>query len=158
MYAEQHALTLGDELGAGVHGIVFASESQSQRRQLASRSAVKAHQGETEYGRERDVYLRLTQKKIEKLKSCNVPQLLRYDDDFLIIEMTIVQRPYILDFAGAYLDKPLDFSEEVMADWYADKLEQFEKHWPEVQAILAILESYGIFMEDVNPKNITVAD
>ncbi len=87
-----------------------------------------------------------------------MPQLIRYDDEMLIIEMTMVKRPYILDFAGAYLDKPLDFSEEAMADWYADKLEQFEKHWPEVQAILAIFETYGIFMEDVNPKNITFAD
>jgi hypothetical protein len=72
--------------------------------------------------------------------------------------MTVVKRPYILDFAGAYLDKPLDFSEEVMADWHADKQEQFEKRWPEVQAILAILETHGIYMEDGNPKNITFAD
>lgn len=158
MYAEQYGLKLGRELGAGVHGIVFSTESQPQGDDLSGQSAVKAHQGEVEYCRERDIYLRLKQKKITKLKSCNVPQLIRYDDDYLIIEMTMVKRPYILDFAGAYLDKPLDFSEEVMADWYADKLEQFEKHWPEVQAILAILEAHGIFMEDVNPKNITFAD
>jgi hypothetical protein len=30
--------------------------------------------------------------------------------------MTIVTRPDVLDFAGAYLDMPPEFSEEVMTD------------------------------------------
>src|SRR4029077_19660127 len=50
MYAEQYRLTLGDELGAGVHGIVFATERQSQTHPIWH-SVVKAHQGEIEYGR-----------------------------------------------------------------------------------------------------------
>jgi hypothetical protein len=43
-----------------------------------------------------------------------------------------------------------------MADWRADKQEQFGKQWPEVLAILACLESYGIYMEDVSPSNISL--
>ena len=85
-----------------------------------------------------------------------MPKLLDYDDKLWIIEMSMVATPYVLDFAGAYLDWKPDFSEEVMADWRADKQEQFGKQWPQVLAILASLESYGIYMEDVSPSNISL--
>lgn len=35
-----------------------------------------------------------------------VPELLGYDDGFLIVQMTIVTRPFVLDCAGAFLDQP----------------------------------------------------
>lgn len=66
----------------------------------------------------------------------------------------MVSRPYVLDFAGAYLDYAPDFSEEVLADWRAEKEEQFGSRWREVQTILGILQTYGIYMEDVKPDNI----
>ncbi len=157
-FAKENDLALGDELGRGVHGIVFASDGQSQSNQLPFRSAIKAHQREVDFCRERDVYLRLQQKRITQVRGCHVPQLLRYDENWLVIEMTLVTRPFVLDFAGAYLDRAPDFSEEVMADWRADKVEQFGKRWGEVQAILAILETHGVFMEDVHPGNIAFAD
>jgi hypothetical protein len=50
------------------------------------------------------------------------------------------------------------FSEEALADWLADKREQYGPRWPEVQAILAVLETYGIYMEDVSPGNISFQD
>jgi hypothetical protein len=64
----------------------------------------------------------------------------------------------VLDFGGAYLDQAPDFSDEVMADWRAEKKEQFGARWGEVQAILRALEAYGVFMIDVNPGNISFAD
>jgi hypothetical protein len=72
--------------------------------------------------------------------------------------MTIVTRPFVLDFAGAYLDEPPDFSEEVLADWRAEKQEQFGSRWPEVQAILRTLQRYGVFLMDANPGNISFGD
>jgi hypothetical protein len=39
--------------------------------------------------------------------------------------MTIVKQPFVLDFAGANLDETPDFSDEVMADGFAEKEEQF---------------------------------
>ncbi|HYV34934.1 MAG TPA: hypothetical protein VE988_04465 [Gemmataceae bacterium] len=65
-----------------------------------------------------------------------------------------MKRPFVLDFGGAYLDKPPDFSDEVMADWAVEKQEQFGSRWPEAHAILRHLESYGVLMVDVNPGNI----
>jgi hypothetical protein len=157
-YANEHGLPLADELGHGVHGIVFATEGQVQHGTLPLRSAIKAHLREIDYCRERDVYLRLQSCNVTMIRGFHVPQLLRFDDGWLIVDMTIVQRPFVLDFAGAYLDRAPDFSEEVMADWRADKLEQFGERWPEVEAILRVLETYGVYMEDVHPNNISFAD
>lgn len=118
------------------------------------KSAIKVHQREPDYRREREVYIRLKEHEVTTIRGCRVPQLLRYDDDLWIIEMTVVSRPFVLDFAGAFLDEAPDFSEEVMADWHAEKREQFGSQWPEVQAILRFLQGYGIHMVDVSPNNI----
>ena len=153
-YATRTGLTIGDELGAGVHGIVYAATSQAEGGQ----PAVKVYDRELFYQRERDVYLRLRDRGVTSIRGCNVPKLLGYDDRLWVIEMTIVARPFVLDFAGAYLDQAPDFSEEVMADWRAEKAEQFEERWPEVQAILASFRSLGVIIQDVNPGNISFGD
>jgi hypothetical protein len=46
----------------------------------------------------------------------------------------------------------------VLADWRAEKQEQFGPHWAEVQAILRFLEGLGVFMVDVNPGNVSFGD
>src|SRR6516225_8085263 len=65
----------------------------------------------------RDVYLRLKENGIDTILGCHVPQLLRYDDGLWVVDMSVVTRPFVLDFAGAFLDKAPDFSDEVLADW-----------------------------------------
>src|SRR5262249_49960170 len=107
---------------------------------------------------ERDVYIRLKEHGVTEIRGCNVPELIAFDDELWVIEMTIVARPFVLDFAGARLDWPVDFSEETLADWRRDKQEQFGPRWAEVQAILGQLEGFGIYMEDVNPGNISFGD
>jgi hypothetical protein len=72
--------------------------------------------------------------------------------------MEVVTRPFVLDFAGAYLDTRPDYTEEVLADWRAEKQEQFGERWPEVQSILWSLERYGIYLSDVTPGNVAFAD
>jgi hypothetical protein len=153
-YAEPRRLALGEQLGFGIHGIVITGESQPEKGTPPVRSAIKVHRREPEYVRERDLYLRLRKLGVTTIRNCDVPQLVGFDDDLWVIEMTVVKPPFLLDFAGAYLDRPLDFSAEVLADWEAEKQEQFGRHWPEVQAILGALAAHGIFMEDVSPGNI----
>jgi len=151
-YARTRGLVLGDQLGFGVHGIVFLATSQSN----PGRFAVKVHERPADYGRERDVYLRLQARGLSEIHGCTIPEMVSWDDDRLIIEMTVVSRPYVLDFGGAFLDRSPGFSEEVLADWHAEKLEQFGPRWAEVLVILRALEAYGIFVVDVNPNNITL--
>jgi hypothetical protein len=144
-------LVIRRELGSGVHGIVFSAESQIE----GGRSPLKVHERGPDYIRERDVYLRLKGHGITEIRGCNVPELVDFDDELWVIEMTVVTRPFVLDFAGTYLDQAPDFSEEVLADWHAEKQEQFGPRWPEVQAILGMLQSYGVFMVDVNLGNVS---
>ena len=125
-----------DRLGFGMHGSVFAAEDQNK----GLSSAVKTHERERFYLRERNVYRRLMQHSVTDINGSEVPQLIANDDELWVVEMTIVTRPFVLDFAGAYLDYPPDFSEEVMAYWKAEKQEQFGTRWPDVQAILRSLE------------------
>jgi hypothetical protein len=132
-YTERHDLVLGDQLGRGVHGIVFAAESQPKKGENAIQSAIKVHQHEPDYCRERDVYLRLQENGLAAIGECHVPELLRHDDELWVIEMTVVTRPFVLDFAGAFLDKPPDFPEEVIAEWRLEKTDQFGARWPEAE-------------------------
>ncbi len=153
-YASRKKLVLGDQLGAGVQGIVFSAKSQTEE----GRSAIKVHKQEPDYRRERDAYLRLREQGITSIRACKVPELIAYDDELWVIEMTVVTRPFVLDFAGAYLDFAPDFSDEVMADWLAEKQEQFGARWSEVQAIMRELQQFGVFVVDVNPGNISFGD
>ena len=155
-YAARHGLSVGEHIGFGVHGTVFVTESQMASGPV--KAVIKAHERKEPYLRERDIYQRLQRHGVERIRGCHVPRLLRFDDELLVIEMTLVTRPFVLDFARAHLDQPLEFSEEVMADWLADKKEQFGARWPEVQAILRALQAYGVHMEDVTPGNISLGD
>ena len=71
-----------------------------------------------------------------------------------MFEMSIVTRPFLLDFAGAFLDTPPEFPDEVWADWELEKREQLDRHWPQVQMVLGKLKEFGIHMVDVSPSNI----
>jgi hypothetical protein len=131
-YAGRSNLVVGEQLGYGMHGIVFAARFQAGGEALA----LKVHERPKENGRERDVYLRLRAHAITEIRGCNVPELIAFDDAAGVLAMTLVARPFVLDFAGAYLDQGPAFSEGVLADWRAEKREQFGERWPEVQAIL----------------------
>jgi hypothetical protein len=157
-YTQQHGLVLGQVLGCGYHGIVFLTESQPEKGPSDACSAIKVHWREADYRRERDVHHRLKEHGVKTIRGGRVPQLLGFDDPLWIIEMTVVSRPFVLDFAGANLDQPPDFSEEVLADEREKNAELFGPRWPEVQRILGFLEGYGIFMLDVNPGNVSFGD
>ncbi len=106
------------------------------------------------YERERDIYLRLQQHRVETIAGCQVPQLLGFDDQLWIIEMTIVSPAYALDFAGAYLDKKPDFPPEVRRQWELEKRIQFGADWKYVPRIVMAVERMGILLADLNPRNI----
>ncbi len=88
----------------------------------------------------------------------NVPQLLGYDAEFLVLEMTVVQQPFVLDFAEVRLDFPLEFPDEVWATWLEEKEEQFGERWPVVMRVLAEFEALDIYLLDVSTRNICFRD
>src|SRR6266566_3614580 len=126
LYAVQHQLEIAESPGSGKDGIVLIAK----RKGKPADSAIKVLRWTEPYEREKRVYERLRNAAVSSVLGFNVPQLLRYDDELRVIEMTIVKRPFVLDFAGAYLDARPEFPEGVLTDWEADKREQFEERWP----------------------------
>lgn len=153
-YASRRELQLAERLGFGVHGMIFVVEHKSK----GGKTAVKAHREAEPFRRECAVYARLRAAAVTEVLEFHVPQFLRADDELRVIEMSIVTRPFVLDFAGAYLDAPPDFPEELWAEWESGKRELFEERWPKVEAILAALQQWGVYMVDVSPSNIGFAD
>jgi hypothetical protein len=93
-------MRLLERLGTGIHGIVFAVESNAEF------SALKVHYFREPYLREREIYERLTELEVSQILGFEVPRLLDFDDELLALRMAIVTPPFVLDFAGAYLDFP----------------------------------------------------
>lgn len=149
-YASERQLQIAERLGSGKDGIVLVGTSMA----APARVAIKAHRFTELYLREKAVYQRLEKLAVITVLGFNVPQLLAAHDALLVLEMTIVRRPFVLDFAGAYLDVRPEFPADVWADWEAEKREQFEGRWPAVQKVLAAFEEFGIYLLDVSPSNI----
>jgi hypothetical protein len=153
-YAVRYELRLGERLGFGIHGSVHVAEHKVKR----AKSAIKSHRATEFYLRERAVYERLSRAGTSDILGFHVPQLIRADDELQVIEMTIVTRPFVLDFAGAYVGAPPEFSEEIWAEWEAEKREQFDARWTTVRAVMNALEDLEIYMVDVSPNNIAFLD
>jgi hypothetical protein len=98
-YAARHHLVLVEPLGSGAHGTVHVAELESKHEQ----SAIKAFNAREFYFRERAAYERLREAGVSEVLGFHVPQLIRLDNDLHVIEMTIVTRPFVLDFAGLTL-------------------------------------------------------
>jgi hypothetical protein len=80
--------------------------------------------------------------------------LIEADDRLMAIEMTIVSPPFVLDFAGARLDRKFDFGAEIIEEWRQEKIEQFETDWPQVQRLIWAFERWGVYLSDVHPGNV----
>lgn len=150
LYASKREIELQDRLGNGFDGLVVRSSAGT---------ALKALAFERLYLNERNVYLRLMEHKVDEVQGFAVPELIWADDQLWVIEMEIVSAPYVVDFAGAYIDLPPDYPEEVIEQWHADKLEQFgAEQWDIVQTVMAKFGAMGIYLADVKPGNITFAE
>jgi hypothetical protein len=85
--------------------------------------------------------------------------LLWADDERWVIEMEVVSPPFVLDFAGAYLDQPPDYPPDVIEDWEMEKRDQFgEERWEMVRIVMYEFQQMGIYLADVKPGNIMFAD
>ena len=143
-------MTILDQLGFGFDGIVFATSRQS---------AIKILRYERLFNRERDVYLRLQHHGVREIEGFRVPRFINADEDHWVVEMGIVTPPFVLDFAGAYLDQRPDYPDEVILEWQNDKREQFgDERWTVVKSIMASFAAHGVYLADVKPGNITFAN
>ena len=72
--------------------------------------------------------------------------------------MTVVQQPFVLDFAEARLDFPMEFPDEVWTQWRKEKQEQFGERWTAVERVLGEFAALDICPLDVSPRNIEFRD
>ena len=147
-YVSRLGYMLVQQLGRGLQGMVFESTNPS---------AIKVHADRAGYARERDAYGRLAQFEVQKVRGLIVPTMRAFDDGLLLIEMTLVSPPFILDFGGAYLDKPASHATdpEMRARWMMERKDNLGEREGLVNSILADFESlYGIYLTDVHPGNI----
>ena len=152
-FCNKHGIPIREQLGFGIHGRVWVGEYIANSAILA----IKVFEKPEFYEVELDVYRRLESHGIYRLCDCKVPQLELADDTYSVIRMTIVRRPFVLDFAGAQLDSPPDFPPEIMMEFMAEKKMQFgDLRWPKVLEILGELETMGIFLTDISPSNISL--
>ncbi len=122
------------------------------------KTAVKVLERQTNYDLELECYRRFQAAEVDSINGFWVPRLVGFDDSLLVIEMEIVAPPFIIDFAKVRLDRPYDFSEEVIADWNESGQELFEERWPQVKSLLWALERFGIYYMDAKPGNIMFAN
>ena len=145
-YCFLHGIFRTTELGAGKDGTVYATNRGT---------AIKVHARAESYTRERDIYLRLRDRRIRKAWIFNIPRLKGFDDECLVLEMSIVTPPYLLDFASAYLEQRPDFPEEVEEEWQRNIQESFGEKFGEVMAALEALErDAGVILLDIHPHNV----
>ena len=153
-YAAWRSMRLEQCLGFGVDGSVWVLADNAN----LSVRAVKIHRHQAPYLRERDCYQRLLARAIRNVEGLQLPTLLGWDDSELAIEMSIVSPPFLVDFASATLDAPMDFSPEIWAEWEEDREEKFAERWPRAKRVLRSLERVGIYLGDVHPGNMVFVD
>jgi hypothetical protein len=149
-YSTARGMGLELRLGFGKDGYVFST---------SLRTAVKCHERRDSFEKELLCFKRLQAHGVDLICGHHVPRLLDSDNELMVIEMTIVTAPYLLDFAGAHLDNAPEFSPEVMEQWRLEKIEQFGDHWPDVENVLDLMKSrFGIHLLDVHPGNIAFGE
>jgi len=141
--------TLMKDLGSGAEGFVFPSPSAT---------AVKVFTYKEKFARELAAYKRLRRHKVDSVLGFAVPKLLKWNSRLLVIEMTLVEPPFLLDFAQAELDTPLEFPEG-LEEWWGRLAEDFGERLPVVQSVFFELQQkYGIYYYDLAPRNINFGD
>lgn len=139
-------LSLKSLLGYGIDGAVWSTNKKT---------AIKAFERPNNYNRELACYERLYDTSTFSLGEFSIPSLIDHNAELLVIEISIVRPPYLLDFGKSYLDQPPDFSPEVLADWEAEKSALFETgQWVTVRSLIGQLRTLGIYYFDAKPANI----
>ena len=150
LYTEERQRTIEKALGSGTDGSVW---------QTSRSTAVKACDDFRRYSTERDCYRLFYERGVDELCGYTIPTLIDYSDQHMVIEMSVVKPPYIIDFGKACLNSAAPtFSQQTMADWYAEKKELWGDYWPEILSILRRLRSLGVIHMDPRPGNIMPAN
>jgi len=153
LFAESKAISIEskDRLGHGSDGSVWKSSVPT---------AVKALYAQKNYLQELECYTRLKDARVQQMNGFFVPVLEGFDDSLMVIEISIVKPPYLLDFGKVYIDEPPPYYDDaqLMANAHAEWRGWFGKNWIRVAGVLRLLQKYGIYYMDPRPSNICTGD
>ena len=155
--AEQYAqsrqieIVRKERLGHGSDGSVWKTNRPS---------ALKALYRVEVYQKELECYRRLKEAGIRTLGGFDIPMLEGCDHQLMVIEMTLVEPPYLLDFGKVYLDRAPThlYDKELMKRAYIEWRERFGNRWSDVAHVLELLKKYGIHYFDPRPSNIDTGE
>ena len=147
-----------DEVGSGQDGWVFMIDPPL--------TALKVHESRRKFANELEAYRRLHAAGVNQIGDLNIPELVDYDEPRLIIEISYVQPPYLLDFGKVALSKPgeepldfHDFPEEYWQQWENEIVERFGFNANTVRWVWEQLGTrYGIWHNDPNKYNVNFGD
>lgn len=150
VYSEKQSCALTKLLGSGQDGIVYMTDVPS---------AVKALRFEELFKRELKVYRRLKDNNVQRIGIFNIPSLIRAEESLQIIEMTFVPAPFVLDFAGAYVDTPpRHYWEPMMQETRNSKCSEYGSDSHHVNMVVNELRTkHGIFLSDIHLRNISIS-
>jgi hypothetical protein len=137
--------------GPGQDGFVMESSKMT---------AVKFFDRKQRFTREAEVYSVLRTKGIQIIEGHNIPRLLNIVPNLAVLEISVVDRPFILDFAGAKLPHEVpDFDEEIMAEHHEHLRELFGDRWADAMHVAEMFRlATGFTLLDIHPGNIAFAD
>lgn len=138
------------DLGSGAEGFVFPSKDAT---------AIKVFTHRMRFEKELAAYSRLAELDIIEVLGFSIPKLISYDARLLVIEMTIVQPPFLLDFAQATIDEPFEFEAGQEQEWWSEVEDAFGEHFSIAQDVFYALERIaGIYYYDLKPRNLNFGD
>ena len=152
-YEQQHYCRLLGYLGAGQGQDGFVLRSNRL-------TAVKFFDRLDRFVRELEVYRILRDKGIRDIATHRVPSLINFDEPLLAIEMTIVERPFVLDFAGAKRPEEVpDFERHVLDEHLEHLTELFGERCGDALHVAEMFrQATGFVLLDIHPGNIAFRD
>lgn len=152
-YESRHDRRLLEYLGtgAGQDGIVLRTDRFT---------AVKFFDRLDRFEREHEIYRIFQARGIHEIAGHAVPDFMDVDEGLRAIEMTIVERPFLLDFAGAKRPKEVpDFEPHVIEEHESRLQELFGGRWTDALHVAeAFRRATGFVLLDIHPGNIAFVD
>lgn len=132
-------------IGYGVDGFVWRTDRNS---------VLKVFRHQPEFDREHAVYQRLAEHDLRLLRGFAIPVLLDYDTDLLVLELSFVSPPFILDFGAAAVDNSIEGT-DFESDEFRDEIQRrYLDTADDVLLVIDALRQYGIYLSDIHPGNI----
>jgi len=144
-YCKDHGVAADQIIGYGVDGFVWRTQQNS---------VLKVHRHPREFEWECAAYQRLKEHGIRRLRGFAIPTLLDYDRDLLVLELSFVSPPFVLDFGAASVNRPVEGVDSESDEFRDNVRRRYLHHADEVLLVIDALRLYGIYLSDIHPGNI----